>query len=89
MEPGRLGRESTGGSGHSIGDVGGVLIGARGLWGDVIGRKPGLVGDVQRLKGLVGVREKGEVTEGLSGEVGPLLVLAFSKMKAVSVKLRW
>lgn len=44
---------------------------------------------MQRLKGLVGVREKGEVTVGLSGEVGPVLALALSKMKAVSVKLRW
>lgn len=86
---GRLGKKHKGGGERSTGDAGGVLRGARGLLGDVIGRKPGLVGDMLRVKGLVGVREKGEVTDGLSGEVGPLPVLARSKMKAVSVKLRW
>lgn len=35
------------------------------------------------------VRVNGDLAEGLSGDVGPEMELVLSKIKAVSVKLRW
>lgn len=34
-------------------------------------------------------RENGDLADGLRGDVGPEVELALSKIKAVSVKLRW
>lgn len=61
---------------------------ARGLWGEVIGRKLVLGGDIVRWKGEEGTREKGETNVGLRGEVG-VGPSHFPKMNAVSVRLRW
>lgn len=63
--------------------------GARGLCGDVTGRKSGLKGgDMARWMGEGGAREKGDTRGELRGE-DAALSSALEKMKAVSVRLRW